>query len=281
MKPRMDFFQTPVEWASLGLDPIAFQLGGFALRWYSLSYIVGILAAWWLLVRMVRRPGSPMTAAQVDDLITWATLGVILGGRTGYVLFYNPAQYLADPLAFFKLWEGGMSFHGGLAGVILAIFLYARSQKLSALRILDYVAVVTPIGLFLGRLANFVNGELWGRPTDGSWGIIFPDAGPEPRHPSQLYEAALEGLLLLAVLSVLFWATNARQKPGLLGGLFIAGYGLSRFVIEYFREPDAQLGVLSVGLTMGQLLSLPMILLGLFLIATANGRQPTNLPTPA
>jgi phosphatidylglycerol:prolipoprotein diacylglycerol transferase len=281
MKRAMEFFQQPVEWASLGLDPVALQLGGFALRWYSLAYIVGILAAWFLLARMTRRPGSPMTAAHVDDLITWCTLGVILGGRTGYVLFYNPAQYLQDPLSFFKLWEGGMSFHGGLAGVILAIFLYARSQGLSALRILDYAAVVTPIGLFLGRLANFVNGELWGRPTDGSWGIIFPDAGPEPRHPSQLYEAATEGLLLLVILSFLFWATNARMKPGLLGGLFITGYGLSRFGIEYFREPDAQLGILSMGLTMGQLLSLPMILLGLFLLATANHRQPSNLPTPA
>lgn len=281
MKRAMEFFRQPVEWASLGLDPIAFQLGGFALRWYSLAYIFGIIAAWVLLARMVRRPGSPMTATHVDDLITWCTLGVILGGRTGYVLFYNPAQYAADPLAFFKLWEGGMSFHGGLAGVILAILLYARSQGLSALRILDYAAVVTPIGLLLGRLANFVNGELWGRPTDGTWGIIFPDAGPEPRHPSQLYEAATEGLLLLVILTLLFWGTNARMKPGLLGGVFITGYGLSRFGIEFFREPDAQLGVLSVGLTMGQLLSLPMILFGLFLLATASGRRPSNLPTPA
>jgi phosphatidylglycerol:prolipoprotein diacylglycerol transferase len=281
MKRAMAFFQQPVEWASLGLDPIALQLGGFALRWYSLAYIFGIIAAWVLLARMVRRPGSPMTAAHVDDLITWCTLGVILGGRTGYVLFYNPAQYAADPLAFFKLWEGGMSFHGGLAGVILAIFLYARSQGLSPLRILDYAAVVTPIGLLLGRLANFVNGELWGRPTDGTWGIIFPDAGPEPRHPSQLYEAATEGLMLLIILTILFWATNARMKPGLLGGVFISGYGLSRFIIEYFREPDAQLGVLSMGLTMGQLLSLPMILFGLFLLATASGRRPSNLPTAA
>ncbi len=281
MKRGMVSFQQPVEWASLGLDPVALQLGGFALRWYSLAYIFGIIAAWFLLARMVRRPGSPMKAAQVDDLITWCTLGVIVGGRTGYVLFYNPAQYAADPLAFFKLWEGGMSFHGGLVGVILAILLYARSQGLSALRILDYVAVVSPVGLFLGRLANFVNGELWGRPTDGSWGIIFPDAGPEPRHPSQLYEAATEGLLLLVLLTILFWATNARMKPGLLGGLFITGYGLSRFGIEYFREPDPQLGILSIGLTMGQLLSLPMILLGLFLLATASHRQPSNLPSAA
>lgn len=274
MKISMEFFQTPVHWESLGLSPVALQLGPFALRWYSLAYIVGILAGWWLLLKMVKRPGSPMTGRHVDDLVSWATLGVILGGRLGYVIFYNPAQYLADPLGILKLWEGGMSFHGGLTGVIVALLLYARSKGLPALRILDYVAVVTPIGLLLGRFANFVNGELWGRPTDGSWGIIFPDAGPEPRHPSQLYEAATEGLLLLIVLNLLFWATNARMKPGLLGGVFIAGYGLSRFLIEFWREPDAQLGVLGIGLTMGQLLSLPMILLGLWLLATFNKREP-------
>ena len=189
------------------------------------------------------------------------------------MIFYNPAEYIADPLGILKLWEGGMSFHGGLTGVIVAILLYARSKGLSALRILDYLAVVTPLGLLLGRFANFVNGELWGRPTDGSWGIIFPDAGPEPRHPSQLYEAATEGLLLLILLNLLFWGTNARMKPGLLGGVFIAGYGLSRFLIEFWREPDAQLGVLGIGLTMGQLLSLPMIFLGLWLISTCSKRE--------
>lgn len=275
MNMIMEFFQTPVAWASLGLDPIALQLGPLALRWYSLAYIVGILAGWWLLLRMVRRPGSPMTDKHVDDLITWCTLGVILGGRLAYVLFYSPGQYLADPLAIFKLWEGGMSFHGGLAGVILATLLFARKHGLSALRILDYAAVVTPVGLLFGRLANFMNGELWGRPTDGSWGIIFPDAGPLPRYPSQLFEAALEGALLLLVLNLLFWFTSARMRPGLLGGLFIAGYGLSRFMIEFVREPDLQLGILPVGLTMGQLLSLPMILAGLWLIATCRQRQPT------
>ena len=281
MKRGMEFFQTPVEWASLGLDPVALQIGPLALRWYSLAYIVGIVAGWWLLLRMVRRPGSPMTAKHVDDLVTWCTLGVILGGRLAYVIFYNPSQYLQNPMDVFKLWEGGMSFHGGLAGVILAIFLYARSQGLSALRILDYVAVVTPIGLLLGRFANFVNGELWGRPTDGTWGIIFPDAGPDPRHPSQLYEAALEGALLLIVLTFLFWGTRARLKPGLLGGVFILGYGLSRFAIEFFREPDAQLGVLSFGLTMGQVLTLPMILAGLWLLATLNRRETAAETAPA
>jgi phosphatidylglycerol:prolipoprotein diacylglycerol transferase len=269
----MDFFQTPVLWENLHLDPVALQLGPLAIRWYSLAYIIGIVGGWWLLLRMVRRPQSPMTPRHVDDLITWCTLGVILGGRLAYVIFYNPGEYLHDPLAIFKLWEGGMSFHGGMAGVIIAILLYARAKGLSALRILDYAAVITPLGLMLGRLANFVNGELWGRATGGNWGIIFPGAGPLPRHPSQLYEAAFEGALLLVILNLLFWFTRARLKPGLLGGLFIAGYGIARFVIEFFREPDEQLGVLGYGLTMGQSLSLPMIIFGLWLLISCNRRQ--------
>jgi len=274
MKPAMAFFQPPVEWAALGLDPVALSLGPLAIRWYSLAYIVGILGGWWLLKRMVQRPGAPMTGAHVDDLVTWSTLGVILGGRLAYVIFYNPAAYLEDPLSILKLWEGGMAFHGGLAGVLAAVWLYAWGRGLSALRILDYLAVVTPIGLLLGRFANFVNGELWGRPTDGTWGVIFPDAGPEPRHPSQLYEAFLEGFVLLVLLKLLFWLTDARLKPGLLGGLFILGYGVSRFAVEYFREPDAQLGVLATGLTMGQTLSLPMIGFGLWLVLTVRRRTP-------
>lgn len=274
MKPAMPFFQPPVEWAALGLDPVALSLGPLAIRWYSLAYIVGILGGWWLLKRMVRRPGAPMTGENVDDLVTWATLGVILGGRLAYVIFYNPGAYLEDPLSILKLWEGGMAFHGGLAGVLAAVWLYAWGRGLSGLRILDYLAVVTPIGLLLGRFANFVNGELWGRPTDGTWGVIFPDAGPEPRHPSQLYEAFLEGFVLLVLLTLLFWLTDARLKPGLLGGLFILGYGVSRFAVEYFREPDAQLGVLATGLTMGQTLSLPMIAFGLWLVLTVRRRTP-------
>ncbi len=278
----MSFFQPPVEWASLGFDPIALAIGPLALRWYSLAYIVGILAAWWLLLRMVKRPGAPMTGRHVDDLISWATLGVIAGGRLGYVIFYDPAKFLADPLAIVKLWEGGMSFHGGLAGVIFAILLFARANVLSSLRILDYLAVVTPVGLGLGRLANFVNGELWGRPTDGTWGIIFADAGLEPRHPSTLYQAFLEGLVLFIVLNLLFWFSHARMKPGLLGGLFIALYGVFRFIVEFFREPDAQLGILSIGLTMGQTLSLPMVAAGLALMATASRREAgIRLPTGA
>lgn len=274
----MDFFQTPVLWESLRLDPVALSLGPLVIRWYSLAYIVGIVGGWWLLLRMVRRPQSPMTARHVDDLVTWCTLGVILGGRLGYVIFYDPATYLADPAGIFRLWEGGMSFHGGMTGVILAIWFYARAKGLSALRILDYAAVVTPLGLMLGRVANFINGELWGRATGGNWGIIFPDGGPLPRHPSQLYEAALEGLFLLILLNLLFWFTNARTRPGLLGGLFIAGYGVARFGIEFFREPDFQLGVLSHGLTMGQTLSLPMIIFGLWLMASCGRRPLISVP---
>jgi len=269
----MPFWKPPVEWASLGLNPVALSLGPFDLRWYSLAYIGGILAAWWLLIRMMRRPGAPMAPSQVDDLITWCTIGIIVGGRLGYVLFYDPATYLANPAKILLLWEGGMAFHGGLAGVILAIFLFCRLNGLAVWRVLDYVAVVTPIGLLLGRLANFVNGELWGRVTDGTWGIIFPGAGPYPRHPSQLYEAATEGLFLLLLLNALFWLTDARLRPGLLGGLFVLLYGLFRFAIETVREPDLQLGTLAFGLTMGQTLTLPMIAVGLYLLLTL-GRRP-------
>jgi phosphatidylglycerol:prolipoprotein diacylglycerol transferase len=269
MAAMMPIFQPPVPWQSLGLDPVALSFGPLVIRWYSLAYIVGILGGWWLLGRMLRRPGAPMDRRDLDDLVTWCTLGVILGGRLAYVIFYDPRQYLADPAAVFRLWEGGMSFHGGLAGVVIAIMLLARARGRPALRILDYAAVVTPLGLLLGRLANFVNGELWGRPTDGSWGMIFPNAGPLPRHPSQLYEAALEGLLLFLLLNLLFWRTDARLRPGLLGGLFIFLYGVARFVVEWFREPDAGLGTLSFGLTMGQTLSVPMIVCGLWLVARA------------
>ncbi|WP_448586441.1 prolipoprotein diacylglyceryl transferase [Thermaurantiacus sp.] len=272
----MPFWKPPRDWASLGLDPVALSLGPFDLRWYSLAYIVGILAGWWLLLRMVRLPGAPMTKRHVDDLVTWATIGVIAGGRLAYVLFYDPGTYLAEPLRILFLWEGGMAFHGGLVGVILAIVFYGRAHGLAVWRVLDYVAVVTPIGLFLGRLANFVNGELWGRPTDGSWGLVFPGAGPYPRHPSQLYEAALEGVVLFLVLNALFWLTQARLRPGLLGGLFVGLYGLFRFAVEFVREPDVQLGTLPWGLTMGQTLSLPMILFGLWHVAEVRRRVPVR-----
>ena len=262
-----------ISYTDLGLSPIALDLGFFQLRWYSLAYIGGILLGWWYLLRLLREPGAPMARRHADDLIFYATLGIILGGRLGYVLFYKPSM-LANPLEVLKLWEGGMSLHGGFLGVILAILWIAHRNKLSALRMCDYIAVVTPIGLFLGRMANFVNGELWGRPTSLAWGVIFPGTGDGvPRHPSQLYEAALEGLLLFAVLSFLFWRTDARYQPGKLVGTGLIGYGVARMLVELVRQPDVGLENLSWGMTMGQTLSLPMVLVGIYLVATADRRR--------
>ena len=276
----LDTLQIAVDFATLPVRPEVFSIGPFgewgpfALRWYSLSYIAAIVIGWWLLAKMIKAPGSPMDAEQVDSFITWATLGVIIGGRLGYVLFYNPAQYAADPLSILRLWDGGMSFHGGAFGVIVGCLGFGWANKVSGLRVLDYVATVSPVGLGLGRLANFVKGELWGRPTGSDWGVIFPGAGPEPRYPSQLFEAALEGALLLVIMTWLFWRTPARFRPGLLAGVFGVGYGLSRFAVENYREPDRQLGFLSTGLTMGQTLTLPMIIVGLTLVARALLRPP-------
>jgi phosphatidylglycerol:prolipoprotein diacylglycerol transferase len=257
---------------SLGLDPVALDLGFFQLKWYSLGYIAGIFIGWWYLLKLLAQPGAPMARRHADDLVFYATLGIILGGRLGYVLFYRP-DMLARPLEILQLWEGGMSFHGGLLGVVLALVYLSRKERLNWLRVHDYVACAVPPGIFLVRLANFVNGELWGRPTDVPWAMIFPAAGPEPRHPSQLYEAAGEGLLLFVVLWFLFWKTDARYQPGKLVGTFALGYGLIRFTVEWLRNPDAGLEHLSWGLTMGQTLSLPLILVGLYLILTAKGRR--------
>jgi phosphatidylglycerol:prolipoprotein diacylglycerol transferase len=268
-----------VHFTSLGLSPIALDLGFFQLRWYSLAYIAGILAGWWYLLKLLQAPGAPMARRHADDLVTWVTLGIILGGRLAYVLFYDPARFLANPADIVKLWEGGMSFHGGVVGVSVAIILMARHNKLDWLRIHDYIACVVPIGLGLGRLANFVNGELWGRPTEAPWGIVFPGAPDQlPRHPSQLYEFALEGVGLFLLLWFLFYKTGARKKPGMLVGTFLLGYGLARFIVEFFREPDIQLGTLSWGLTMGQTLCLPMIAGGLYLVGSANARARGNRP---
>lgn len=263
----------PTRFEDLGLSPVALDLGFFQLRWYSLGYLAGIMLGWWYLLRILREPGAPMARRHADDLVFWATLGIILGGRLAYVLFYQPS-ILQNPLDVFKLWEGGMSFHGGVIGVSLGIFYLARKNGLNWLRVHDYVACCVPFGLFLVRLANFVNAELWGRETDVPWAIVFPgEAGPVARHPSQLYEAGLEGLALGVLLWFLFWRTQARYQPGKLVGWFLLGYGLSRFLVEFFREPDRQLGTLDWGLTMGQTLTLPMILGGLYLIATAPGRR--------
>ena len=254
-----------------------------SLRWYSLAYLAGILLGWWYLLRLIRQPGAPMARRHADDLVFYATLGVILGGRLGYVLFYKPADYWRDPLEILQLWDGGMSFHGGVIGVSLGIVYMAWRQKLDWLRIHDYVAICVPFGLFLGRLANFVNGELWGGPTDVAWAVVFPTGGDVPRHPSQLYEAFLEGIVLFAILWWLFWKTRARYQPGKLVGAFLLVYGLSRFAVEYVREADAHLVgfAQASGLHMGQWLSLPMILGGLYLVATAKRREARVKPVPA
>jgi phosphatidylglycerol:prolipoprotein diacylglycerol transferase len=276
----------------LGLHPIALDPGtwhifGLAfhpvLRWYSLAYLAGIVLGWWYLLKLVRQPGAPMARRHADDLVFYATLGVILGGRLGYVLFYKPGEYWKEPLEILKLWDGGMSFHGGVIGVSLGIFYMAWRQKLDWLRIHDYVACCVPFGLFLGRLANFVNGELWGRPTSLAWGVVFPTGGALARHPSQLYEALLEGVLLFLVLSYMFWRTRARYQPGKLVGAFILVYGISRFLVEFVREPDAHLVAFAEAthLHMGQWLSLPMILGGLYLVLTANRRAARVKPVPA
>lgn len=263
-----------IQFTDLGVGPVALDLGFFQIRWYSLGYLAGILLGYWLLLRLLARPGAPMSREHADDMILYATLGIILGGRIGYILFYQPS-ILENPIDILKLWEGGMSLHGGALGTIFAIWLLARKHKLSFLRVCDYVACVIPFGLFLVRLANFVNDELWGRVTDVPWAIVFPSGGDMPRHPSQLYEAVLEGLFMAAILWPLFWKSNARYKPGFLFGMAAIIYGTARFTIEFFREPDQQLQWLveASGLSMGQWLTIPMILVGLFLVFTAGARR--------
>ena len=270
-------------WENLGLDPVALDLGFFELRWYSLAYLAGIFIGYWYLLKLIKQPGAPMARRHADDLVFYAALGIILGGRLGYVLFYNLSYYLQNPLDVLKLWDGGMSFHGGMVGTVLGILYLARKENLQWLRVHDYVACCVPFGLFFGRIANFVNHELWGAPvkSDVPWAVRFPEVvqglatlGP-PRHPSQLYEAILEGLVLFVILWWMFWKTQARYEPGKLVGAFTFFYGLFRFLIEFVREPDAQLVGFanSTGLHMGQWLSLPMIILGAWLMWTAKGRR--------
>jgi len=266
-----------IHFEDLGLRK-GIDLGFFELRYYSLAYLAGIVLGYWHLTRMIKAPGSPMAQRHADDLFFYCTLGIILGGRLGYALFYSPDFYLfRNPLEFFKLWEGGMSFHGGIIGVVLAIAWVCRQGQISFLRTADYIAVNVPFGMMFGRLANFVNGELWGRPSDVPWAMIFPDDALQlPRHPSQLYEAGLEGALLIVVMLLLFWKTKARWRPGLLVGLFTAGIALGRFTVEFFREPDQQLTEFArqSGLNMGQWLTIPLILLGLFLVVRALSKPP-------
>lgn len=254
------------------IDPVLVEIGPFALRWYALAYIGGIVLGWWLGRRMVALAPAAATRAQADDYITWVTLGIILGGRLGYVLFYRPGAYLHAPWEALYVWQGGMSFHGGMLGVIVATWWFCRSQRIDPLLFGDRVATVVPMGLFLGRVANFINGELWGRVSDAPWAMVFPTGGPLPRHPSQLYQAFLEGLFLFVVLQILARDPRVRARPGLLTGVFLAGYGLARIIGEFFRQPDAHLGFLAGGVTMGQLLSLPMVAVGAWLVARARRR---------
>jgi phosphatidylglycerol---prolipoprotein diacylglyceryl transferase len=260
-------------------DPVAFSIGWFVIRWYALAYIGGIVLGWIYarsLVKKQRLWGGPVpiTLVQLDDFILWVTIGIIVGGRTGYVLFYNPAFFIQHPAEIFQLWNGGMSFHGGFLGCVAAVMLFARKNDISILSLGDITTAVGPIGLFLGRLANFINSELWGRTADSSvpWAMVFPNGGPLPRHPSQLYEAALEGILLFAVLAVMI-RMGALKRPGLILGSFITIYALARITSEFFREPDPQLGFLWGGLTMGMLLSVPMIIAGAILIMMAWRRK--------
>lgn len=263
-----------IRFEDLGLDPVALTLGPLSIKWYSLAYLSGILIGYWYLLKLIDQPGSPMARRHADDMIFYATLGIIIGGRLAYVIFYDP-EIWANPLDVLKLWNGGMSFHGGMIGVTTAIIWMSRKEGLNWLRVHDYIACCVPFGLFFGRLANFVNSELWGKATDVPWAIIFPTGGDIPRHPSQLYEAALEGVVLFLILWLAFWKTRARYEPGKLVGIFLLGYGIARFGVEYVREADAQFegSFLYTTIHMGQLLTLPMIIGGIYFIATAKRRR--------
>ncbi|MEO1199014.1 MAG: prolipoprotein diacylglyceryl transferase [Pseudomonadota bacterium] len=256
------------------IDPVLIDIGPFELRWYALAYVAGLLLGWWYCLRLAGKSVHyagvevPVTRHALDDFLVWVTLGVVLGGRLGFVLFYNPGYYLANPMQIPMLWQGGMSFHGGLAGVILATLLFARQRNIPPLVLGDLLAAAAPIGLFFGRIANFINAELYGRTTNLPWGVYFPHAGPDPRHPSQLYEAVLEGALLFVILRMLI-GYGALTRPGFITGAFLIGYGLGRSFAELFREPDPQIGFLFGGLTMGMLLSFPMIVIGAWLVARA------------
>lgn len=263
------------------IDPIAIEIGPLAIRWYALAFIAALFFAWFYVRRLAaiasvwggREP--PLTRLDVDDWFLWAAIGVILGGRTGYVLFYNLPHYLAHPLEIFALWQGGMSFHGGLIGVTAASIIFGIRRQIGALTMLDLAAAATPLGLFFGRLANFINAELYGRITDMPWGIVFPGAGPDPRHPSQLYQGAMEGLLLFAIMLWLVHGRRSLTRPGLITGVFALGYGAARILAEFFREPDPQLGFLWGPLTMGMLLSIPLLCIGAGLLWYARRKATT------
>lgn len=259
------------------IDPVAVAIGPFVVRWYALAYIVGLLLGWRYCLVLADRPPRLVERRDIDDFLVWATLGVVLGGRIGYVLFYQPGYYLQHPIEALYLWHGGMSFHGGALGVTLAILLFTRARRLAVLAFSDIIAEAIPIGLFFGRIANFINGELFGRETDVPWAMAFPNGGPVPRHPSQLYEAVCEGLLLFLLLLVAEHR-GARRRPGIVTGLFLIGYAVARMSGELFRQPDAQLGFLVFGTTMGQLLSIPVLIAGLILIWWAWRQLPLSAP---
>jgi phosphatidylglycerol---prolipoprotein diacylglyceryl transferase len=252
-------------------DPVLLQIGPFALRWYALAYIAGIALGWWWGRRLsderLWAGPPPLSKAQVDDFVLWVAFGIILGGRLGYVLFYHPEWIISDPLAAVRIWDGGMSFHGGFLGVAVATAIFALRHGVDMLSLGDLVAPCVPFGLFFGRIANFINGELWGRPTDVPWGIVFPTGGPEPRHPSQLYEAALEGVVLFLILAWAVYGARWLPRRGAVTGLFLVFYGLFRILVEMVREPDAHLQDLPFDLTMGMILSVPMVLVGAWLLA--------------
>ena len=255
------------------IDPVAFSIGPLMVRWYALAYIGGFLVGWRYALYLcgLSKDARP-NAADIDDFLPWGILGVILGGRIGYVLFYQLPMYIADPLEILKVWNGGMSFHGGAAGAIVAMVIYAMVKKIPLLRLTDLFCCAVPIGLLFGRVANFINGELFGRATDVAWGMVFPYCGPMPRHPSQLYEAALEGVVLFIVLFLLARRDSIRNKPGILSGVFLIGYGISRIIVEFFREPDVQIGYIMYLFTMGQVLCGPRILGGLYVVFYAAKR---------
>ena len=262
------------------LDPAIFRLGPFVLRWYALAYVIGILCAWRYCVWLIASPPYGITKNHLDDFLFWAVLGVILGGRLGFVVLYYPHYYLSNPLEILKIWQGGMAFHGGVIGMFVVTLIYCRRTAIPLKVMGDLICAAVPIGLFFGRIANFINGELWGRVTDVSWAVIFPMIDAQPRHPSQLYESALEGLMLFVGIFVLVRFTHARQKPGLISGVFFAGYGIARMISEIFREPEILQNFLPLATTWGQWLSLPMVILGAVLMLQAYQNPPLANITP-
>lgn len=259
------------------IDPVAISIGPLAVRWYALAYVAGFLLGWQYCLHLVGlgKEGEKPNKTDIDDYLPWAILAVILGGRIGYVLFYQSGLYLHHPLEIFKLWHGGMSYHGGVIGVVTSLLIYARARKINVFRLADLASCAAPIGIFFGRITNFINGELFGRVTDVSWGVVFPHGGSLPRHPSQIYESLMEGLALFTILALLAHRKEIRERPGILSGVFLLGYAVFRSIAEMFRQPDEQIGFLWGGVSMGQVLSAPMVLAGVLLIiyALRHGRK--------